>query len=279
MEIEKAYKISVEFAKSHYENFPVISFFIPERLRAHISIIYWFARTADDLADEGNFSPEYRIKQLDDFKLRFLRTLSGDYSDSFDQALGHTISQFNLSSSLFLDLLSAFRQDVSVKRYSSYQDLLDYCRRSANPVGRLILQLYGIRDAEAFIYSDSICTALQLTNFYQDLAIDYQKGRIYIPLDELIQFNVEEPEFGAHSTSDNLKALLHFNISRNSLLYSEGRKLLAFLPAGLRQEIKWTISGGEEILRKIIINDFRVLEKRPKLYKFDFIKLFFRSIT
>ncbi|NUN08576.1 MAG: squalene synthase HpnC [Ignavibacteriaceae bacterium] len=279
MDNDAAYSLSLEFVKSHYENFPVVSFLLPKDLQKHIAIIYWFARTADDIADEGDFSPHERISRLNEFKDRFSDTLNNTFLTHFDQALKNTINEYDLTPGLFFDLLSAFRQDVDTNRYNTFSEVESYCRRSANTVGRLILQLHGIREEEAMLYSDNICTGLQLTNFYQDLSIDYKKGRIYIPLEELSRFNVSENEFGGSSSSQNLQELLRFNINRNMTLYDQGRKLLKFLPRRLRYEIKWTILGGEEILKKIIRSDYMVLEKRPKLHKLDFIKLLFRSLT
>jgi squalene synthase HpnC len=191
-DITFAYKSALEFAKKHYENFPVVSILVPKNLKKHIAIIYWFARTADDFADEGNMSEDERIEKLNDFENSFNDLLNGKFKSPFEQVLHQTIKQKNLTPQLFFDLLKAFKQDVVKKRYNDFAELLYYCKHSANPIGRLILELFDIRNKEAFDYSDKICTALQLTNFYQDIEIDYEKGRIYFAQDEMKQFEVTE---------------------------------------------------------------------------------------
>lgn len=276
-DLESAYGNALKFASSHYENFPVASFLIPNRLRKHIAAIYWFARTADDFADEGNYSIEQRLDLLNQFEEKFHTLLSGNFTNEFELALHNTITKVNLSPSLFIDLLKAFKQDVVKKKYNNYDELLNYCKLSANPVGRLILELFNIRNETAFSFSDDICTALQLTNFYQDIAIDYGKGRIYIPLDEMKRFGVDEKIFEKKENNLNFKQLLAFNIERTEKLFKSGRNLLQFLPSRLRFEIKLTILGGLEILHKIIKSDFDVFHKRQKLNTFDWIKLVLKA--
>ena len=266
-------KESLNLSGNHYENFPVVSFLIPKHLRKDVAVIYWFARTADDFADEGNLSPEERLKKLDDFEKRLTGLLKGNYRDEIESVLNKTITERNLTPKYFYDLLKAFKQDVVKKSYKNFGELLDYCNYSANPVGRLILELNNVRNTEAFSYSDKICTALQLTNFYQDVKIDYLKGRIYLPEDEMAGFMIEKKVFELNENSLNLKELLRFNIARTKRMFEEGRNLLKFLKGRLKYEIKWTILGGEEILKKIERNDYRVLDERPKLNKFDFVKL------
>ncbi len=266
-------KESLSLSKIHYENFPVVSFLVPKHLRKDVAIIYWFARTADDFADEGNFLPEERLKKLNDFESRLTSLLKGNYEDDIESILNKTIKERNLTPKYFYDLLKAFKQDVVKKSYKSFGEVLDYCNYSANTVGRLILELNNIRDDEAFHYSDKICTALQLTNFYQDIKIDYLKGRIYLPEDEMARFVNEKKVFELNENNLNLKKLLKFNVARTKKMFEEGRGLLKFLNGRLKFEIKWTILGGEEILKKIERNDYRVLEERPKLNKFDFVKL------
>lgn len=276
-EINSAYQKAINFAKDHYENFPVISFLIPKELRKHVAIIYWFARTADDFADEGNIDDVVRISNLNSFEERLTQLLKKNYSNEYEFALFDTIETKNLDSKLFYDLISAFKQDVVKKRYATFEEVLDYCSRSANPVGRLILQLYNVRNGKAFYYSDKICTALQLTNFFQDLSIDYHKGRVYLAQNEMHKFNVEESVFELKENNLNLRKLLDYNILRTKNLFKEGKNLLKFLNGRLKIEIKWTIYGGEEILNKIEKNN-NVLENRPVLTKRDFIKLFFKSL-
>ncbi len=275
METE-AYKSALTFAKTHYENFPVVSFLIPEHLRKHVAIVYWFARTADDIADEGNFTAEERIAKLNEFEENFHKALKGEYQSIFQEALHTTIIERKLSPEHFTDLLKAFRQDITKTEYENYQEVLDYCRKSANPVGSLILELHGIRNEEAYIYSDRICTALQITNFLQDVNIDFKKGRIYIPRDEMARAGVTRIMFEDNEINRNFKRLIEFNVDRTQLLFDEGRNLLKFLKGRLKYEIKWTILGGETILSKIRRNDYNVFI-RPGLKKTDFFALLLKS--
>jgi squalene synthase HpnC len=276
-EITFAYKSAIDFAKEHYENFPVVSLLVPRELRKHVAIIYCFARTADDFADEGNMSEDTRIQELNDFENSLNALLNGEFKSPFEEALYQTIKQKNFTPQLFFDLLKAFKQDVVKKRYNNFDEVLDYCNRSANPVGRLILELYNVRNEEAFNYSDKICTALQLTNFYQDIEIDYEKGRIYFPQNEMKQFEVTENIFAMRENNVNLKKLLSHSIDRTQKMFDEGKNLLKFLNGRLKFEIKWTILGGEAILNKIKKNNYNIFNSRPKLTKTDFGTLFIKS--
>ena len=278
MRLNNSYKKALEFAKNHYENFPVVSFLIPRRLQKDVAIIYWFARTADDLADEGNVPQDERLKNLDNFERRLANSLNGIYKDDFDKALAETIKIRKLSHENFYNLLKAFKQDVVKKRYADFSEVQEYCKNSANPVGRLILELFDIRNKEAFVASDNICTALQLANFYQDVKIDYKKGRIYFPMNELEKFGVTENTFGMYENTPNLQELVKFNIERTRKLFRSGRQLFEHLSGRLKLEITWTVFGGETILDKIEKNNYNVLQKRPTLNKLDFLLLFLWSI-
>lgn len=276
--LKEAYKKAIQFTRSHYENFPVISFLIPRDLQQHIAIIYWFARTADDIADEGTDSPPEKIDKLDKFEERLKALLKEDYQTEFEFALSNTIRNKKLSAENLFDLLSAFKQDVTVKRYKSFSDLSDYCRRSANPVGRLILELYNIRSTDAFYFSDKICTALQITNFLQDISIDYKKGRIYIPYEDLLEFGIVESHFENEIIDRKFSRLMEFQIQRTEKLFDEGENLLQFLHGRQKYEIRWTIFGGKEILKLIRTNQYDVYNNRPKLTKKNFIFLLIKSI-
>ncbi len=278
MNVENSYKKALEYTKTHYENFPVVSFLIPRELQKDVAIIYWFARTADDFADEGNFSEKERLENLDKFERRLSNSLNGKPGDEFDLALAEAISSRKLSPENFYNLLKAFKQDVVKKRYTNFSEVLEYCKNSANPVGRLILELFDIRSEKAFQYSDNICTALQLTNFYQDVKIDYAKGRIYFPIDEMEKFGVTENMFVMNENTRNLQELVKFNIERTRGLFLSGRHLFEYLSGRLRVEITWTVFGGVAILDKIEKNNYNVLNKRPTLNKLDFIRLFLKSI-
>lgn len=272
------YTKALDFAKSHYENFPVVSFLVPKRLRKHVAIIYWFARIADDIADEGNEKPEVRLVKLDEFEQNFKQALDGKPGSDFLFALSETISDLNLTHKHFTDLIYAFKQDVVKKRYATYEELLNYCNHSANPVGRLILELFNVKNEEVYYYSDKICTALQITNFFQDTKVDFNKGRIYYPQDEMEIYGVSEKMFELNENNLNLQKLANFNVERARLLFNDGNNLLKLLKGRLKLEISWTVRSGEAILDKISKNNFDVLNKRPVLSKTDFVKLFFATI-
>lgn len=275
---EKGYSAALNFAKNHYENFPVISFLLPSVLINHVAIVYWFARTADDLADEDNIAEHRRLENLNNFEIRFLSLIEGKIDNDLEAALHHTITIKNLSPAHFINLLKAFKQDINKKRYLNFEEVLDYCSNSANPVGRIILELLEVRHEKAIYFSDKICTALQLTNFLQDTFPDYEKGRIYFPADEMDRFHVSEKIFELKENNLNLKKLVEFSVNRIQSFFDEGKGLLNFLSGKVRYEINWTIRGGEEILKKIRGSGFDVILTRPVLSKFDYLKLLFKSI-
>lgn len=268
----------ISLTKQHYENFPVASFLIPKNKRNDIAIVYWFARTADDLADEGQFSPNERISALNEFNENFIDSLQCKYADNKFRILSDVVIRNNLNPKYFTDLISAFKQDVLKNRYNNFDEVLDYCKRSANPVGRIILNIFNIFDEEAYRFSDLICTALQLTNFYQDVEIDYAKGRIYFPLDEMNHFQVIENMFEMKENNHNFSALLKHSVNRTKNFFTEGKNLFKFLNGRLKLEIKWTVAGGEKILSKIEKNNYQIFGKRPELNKSDFISILLKSI-
>jgi squalene synthase HpnC len=276
--LDQVYNEALHFTKSHYENFPVVSLFLPKRLRKHIAVVYQFARQADDLADEGNINCELRIANLELYEKSFKKCLAGNYENFFWHALQNTILGFNLTPQYFLDLLSAFKQDVVKNRYNSFSEILNYCERSANPVGRIILEFFDIRDELSINYSDAVCTALQLTNFYQDVSIDIEKGRVYIPLDEVEKFGVGLNQFELKKNNANFEKLLKFQVERTKDIFLVGHKLVERLPGQLRPQIKMTILGGEKILEKIEKLNYNVLNFRPKLSKQDYLKLFMKTV-
>ncbi|MFZ1517997.1 MAG: squalene synthase HpnC [Ignavibacteriaceae bacterium] len=265
-------------ARNHYENFPVSSFLIPVNYRKDIAIVYWFARTADDFADEGNIENVRRLENLNKFEQEFIDSLKSDSENQYFRALSEVINKRKLTIQYFLDLLSAFKQDVIKKRYDNYLDVLEYCVRSANPIGRILLELFNVFDKNAIMYSDKICTALQLTNFYQDTKIDFEKGRIYFPKDEMELFLVTEKMFELNENNPNIKALVRHNINRTQDLFDEGKMIVSYLPSRFKYEIKWTIAGVEKILDKIRKQDYDVFSKRQKLTKMDFFTLFIKNI-
>lgn len=256
-------------AISHYENFPVISLAVPKRLRRDIAIIYWFARTADDLADEGTTPDNERILELKKFRDRFSNIIQGIYNDDMDAALHNTITKHRLNPQYFYDLISAFEQDILKKRYDSLEELFEYCKKSANPVGRLLLQLYGVNSMQAIIASDAVCTGLQLANFWQDVPVDLKKGRIYIPKEFLAKHQVTEEALFNHVPSPNVLACIEELAVYSDNLLTSGFELIPFLPGAFRWQILWTILGGRKILAKIRKNKYNVFRKRVKLSIFN----------
>ncbi len=276
--LNSAYSKSLKFAKSHYENFPVVSFLIPKNLRKHVAIIYWFARIADDYADEGNFSEGERLDKLNNFEYRTKQLLIGKAESDYEIALANTIIEKNLTAENFYNLITAFRQDAIKNRYENFDEVIDYCKHSANPVGRLILELFDVSSEEAIIYSDKICTALQLTNFLQDVSTDYKKGRIYLPQDEMEMLQITEKLFEHKENNHKLKQLVKHSVDRVQNLFDDGKKLFPLLSGRLKVEIIWTVAGGEEILDQIRKNDNNVLNNRPELSKTRMVSLFFKSL-
>lgn len=272
--IEQVYTL----AKKHYENFPVVSFLLPKEMRKHVAAIYWFARTADDIADEFVADENEKIRMLEAFEKDFLDSLEGKSVNQFHKLVATAIYEKNLTAKRFTDLLSAFKQDVTKKRYSSIDEILDYCSRSANPVGRLMLELTDNRNAAAIQYSDKICTALQLTNFYQDFSRDIEINRIYIPLDEMRSFRVSEEDILNKRITAELRALVKFQVDRAQKFFDEGKNLFNYLEGRFKLEIKWTVAGGEKILEDIRKLEYNSFENRPHLSKFDFLQLFIKTL-
>ena len=267
-----------KLVRDHYENFPVASFLIPAYYRKDIVIVYWFARTADDIADEGYISKEERLIKLGEFEEDFKKSLNGqNISENFN-GLAKIIGNRNLSETNFLKLIKAFRQDITKLRYENFNEILQYCDNSANPVGRILLEIFNIKNEAAVAASDNICTALQLTNFLQDTVIDYQKGRLYYPFQELNKFLVTENMFELKENNPNIKQLIKQNIERIQVLFNQGKNLLNFLSGRFKIEIKWTIAGGEKILEKIRKADYDIFSKRPELRRIDFITIFIKSL-
>lgn len=276
---ELAYQQALKFSRKHYENFPVASLFLPKELRKHVAIVYLFARQADDIADEGVENAERRTQNLEYYEDQLRQCFDRKPANDFWMALKNIIDKYNITNQLFFDLLSAFKQDIVKSRYQNYEELLDYCRRSANPVGRIILEFFNIRDDESISYSDAICTALQLTNFYQDISIDLQNNRIYIPLDEILKFGLTEKMFELRENNANFKQLLKYQVDRTKELFEKGRGIIPLLPKSLKLQIKLTILGGEMILKKIEKLDYNTLIHRPTVSKTDLILIFRKAIN
>ncbi len=265
----------------HYENFPVASLLLPARLRRPVATIYWFARQADDIADEGDRSPQERLLLLEGYReqLRALERGKPPGSEFF-AGLGEVIRLYRLPFGPFHDLLDAFSQDVVKKRYADFAELLDYCRRSANPVGRLVLHLYGAAsETRHFQWSDAICSALQLANFWQDVAVDFTKGRIYIPQDDLARFGISETQISAGDTGGSWAALMHFEIARARELMSSGSPLAKALPGRLGWELRTIVQGGLRILQKLDAVHGDVFHARPQLAAWDWPVMLGRALA
>lgn len=265
-------------AVDHYENFPVASLLLPRHLRRAVTDIYRFARSADDIADEGDATPEERLAALNTYRDALLQIAGGHPPPHAFQALARTISQHALPLQPFLDLLSAFEQDVQQKRYPDYASLLDYCKKSANPVGTLMLHLYNTVDRTSLEQSDAICSALQLVNFLQDVAIDWAKGRVYLPTEDLEQFGVTLTDIAENQTNAAWCALMHFQIARCRGLLHFGMPLGRTLPGRIGLELRLIIQGGLRILEKIEHAQFDVFRHRPTLNALDWGIMFWRAL-
>ncbi len=263
----------------HYENFPVASFLVPRRLRPAVVAIYRFARAADDLADEGGAKAGARVAALDAFDAQLDRIERGETVDDPPfPALASAIRDHALPFPPFHDLVSAFRQDVTVTRYANFGEVLDYCRRSANPVGRLLLALYHAQTPVNLEASDAICTGLQLTNFWQDIAIDWRKNRVYLPQDDLMRFAVAESQIADARVDDAWRALLRFEVARARGLLDAGRPLTRALPWRLGLELSAIISGGLRILERIDAVGGDVFARRPVLATGDWVAVGWRAL-
>jgi len=259
-----AYRVCEDIARTHYENFPVASRFIPAEKRIALAAIYAFARQADDVADAAAPS-EDRLRALDAIEDAFLRALDGDPRGPVLTALADTVERHRLPTEPFLDLLGAFRLDARDATFRTWDDLLAYCRGSANPVGRLVLALYDIDDPQALQASDAVCTALQLTNFWQDLGADLTRGRLFLPLDDLNHFALSRENLTRASSRADLSRLLIHECHATRDLFSRGAPVVRATPALLSLHLRATIAGGRAILRAVERLGWRVLEHRPRL--------------
>ncbi len=262
----------------HYENFPVASVLMPKRLRKPVAAIYHFARAADDIADEGNSSDEERIQQLNDFRDELNHIAVGETPLlPLFKHLAEVVKTHDLPLQPFHDLLDAFSQDVVKKRYNDYEELLDYCRRSANPVGNLLLHVYEEATPVNLAYSDAICTALQLINFWQDVAKDHAIGRIYLPQDDMTRFGINEDQIGNGETDEAWRILMKFEVDRTRDLMLQGAPLGSILRGRIGLEMRMIIAGGLRILDKLKSANYDMFRHRPVLRPFDWVIMFARS--
>jgi len=264
----------------HYENFPVASVLLPEPLRRPVSVIYRFARTADDFADEGNLPPPERLACLEGYRTELRRLEAGQSSASpLFKELREVVAAYRLPLDPFHDLLDAFSQDVAKQRYANFYELMDYCHRSANPVGRLMLHLYGRTDETSRACSDAICSALQLTNFWQDVESDFHRNRIYLPQDDMARFGVSEAQIAARDVSGGWWNLMRFQIDRSRWMMLRGAPLAKRLPGRVGLEIRGVVQGGLMILDRLERTKGDVFRHRPVLRAWDWPLLLARAIA
>ena len=277
--INAAYKHCLKIAQSHYENFPVASWILPRRMRKPIAAIYAFARMADDIADEGDLDNNSRITQLDAMAEQLNVIASGKTpDDAMYIALADAIHKHNLPIELFHDLLSAFKQDVTKKRYADFGELMTYCRCSANPVGRLMLYIYGQTDRQTLGQSDAVCSALQLINFYQDLNQDYiEMGRIYIPQDEMATSFVSEDHIRNSRSDGPMLHLMRKQYERANKLLNAGAPLGKSLKGRFGFEIRLIIAAGSRIIQKLHQQNADLFS-RPRLNKADWLWVFWTAL-
>jgi phytoene synthase len=280
-----AYTACEALAQSHYENFPVASRLLPRGMRPHMAAVYAFARLADDIADEGDVPAALRQSRLHDWRERLHQAAEGDeVATAGDQgfvfvALGHSMRTLDLPVTLFEDLLSAFGQDITTTRYASWPELFEYCRRSANPIGRLVLRIAGYRDGSLDHSSDALCTALQLTNFWQDLGRDWRAGRLYVPREVIDACGAAESDLAPEQCSDAWASAIQRCVGVTRNWFQEGRLVCDGVRGRLRFELRLTWLGGQRILDEVERTRRTLLAHRPALASRDVPRLVWRAVT
>jgi squalene synthase HpnC len=268
LDVAECYRYCEAVVRAHHENFPVASRFLPERLRPHVSALYAFVRAADDFADEPQFEGR-REAELDRWEERLVRCFHGDADHPVFVALGTSLKQLNLPIAPFSDLLQAFRLDLTTRRHPSFGDLYVYTQRAAQPIGRLLLYVFGVRDSEAHRFADDLATALALTAFWQDIARDLSRDRIYLPMEDLRHFGVNEADLHARRESTALAHLVRFECARARSYFLKARPLLERVEAELLTEMALFWYGGSRMLEKIEANADSVFAGRPHLGTID----------
>jgi squalene synthase HpnC len=263
----------------HYENFPVASILLPKKLRPAVEAIYAFARSADDLADEGDATPAERLAALNDYEAALDRIAAGEtgHTPMFER-LAQVVRDYDLPLAPMYALLSAFKQDVTVHRYATYDALLDYCARSANPVGHLMLHLYGAATEDNLRDGDAICSALQLINFLQDVAIDLHKERIYLPLEDLARFAIQPAALDDPAARPRWRVMMKFEVARARALMLQGAPLALRMPGRIGFELRMMVQGGLFILDEIERVEYDVWRHRPTLSKRDWISVAWAAV-
>ncbi|MBN1447172.1 MAG: squalene synthase HpnC [Bacteroidetes bacterium] len=274
MTLDDAYVSCIRLAREHYENFPVASRLMPARLRPHIAAVYAFARHADDMADEGEISIEERRRQLETWRRKLVSCVTEASDHPVFLALGDTIRQFSIPERLFHDLLDAFVQDTHVREYPTFDALLEYCQRSANPVGRIVLALHGLPDDHTAPPSDALCTGLQLVNFWQDISVDRRKSRVYIPVEDLQRHGISVQTVLEGEDNHRLRTVIAAQVERTHRYFDDAIPLFAMVPLRLRLELSAIWRGGVRILEKIENQGYTTVRVRPSLSLTDKIAVF-----
>lgn len=271
--LEASFRFCENLAKSHYENFP-IGWFIPKATRKYVFAIYAFARTADDFSDEESFKNQ-RSDRLDEYESFLDQAIAGHPppDQPVFMAIAHTLEKTGISPQLLKDLLMAFRLDITKKRYRNYQELESYCVYSANPIGRIVLMLFGYQDPELLRLSDRICTGIQLVNHWQDIGIDLMKDRVYLPEEDLERFGYGYEDLQQRRVNDAFRSLMRFEVARTRSLFFEGKPLLQALHRRLRCQVSIMWKGPMKILDRIEAKDFDVFHSRPTLSKRELLSL------
>jgi phytoene synthase len=273
--LRAAYAECRRLARRHYENFPTASYLVPRDKRDALAAVYAFARYADDIADEPGV--ENRLEKLADWRAKLEACYTGKTDHPIFVALRDSADRFQLSRENFANLLHAFESDVVINRHPNFDSLLAYCNCSANPVGRLVLELFGYHQPHLFELSDNICTALQLTNFWQDVAIDFSRDRIYLPQEDMARFNYTVDDLQAGRSDARWQDLLAFEIARTRELFERGKCLPEEVQPKLRTQLRLTWLGGTSILSKIEAVSYDIFRRRPSLSKWDFLRLYWRA--
>lgn len=270
-----AYQFCKIITQNHAENFPVASLIIPKKQRQAITALYAFSRLADDFADEEPYKTE-RMERLHEWQF-FLEQSQPTHPVFI--AIQDVIQRFELPQTLLQDLLIAFKMDVTKNRHQSFEDLLHYCHYSANPVGRMVLHLFGFTDSYLLNLSDTICTGLQLANFWQDIAVDLEKNRIYVPQNDLTQFALTDSDLFAKTLSKNFCELVEYEIERTIKIFQSGKELGLIIPGRLGLELRLVWLGGMTILKKIRAARYDIFNHRPTVNRRDFFKLLFIALN
>jgi squalene synthase HpnC len=276
--LEESFDYCASITGTHYENFPVASFFLPHEKRQYIQAIYAFSRVADDFADEGERTSGERIALLEDWDKKLQQCYEGEANHPVFIALKDTVKRLDIPIEPLRDLLTAFKQDIVQNRYETFADLLSYCKCSANPVGRLVLIIFNYRDEKLFELSDHLCTALQLANFWQDVKIDREKNRLYIPVEDMDRCNYGMEKWNSGVMEDGFKELMKFEIERTREIFYLGSELPSLVTKDLQLELKLIWFGGMAILKKIEKQKYDVWKGRPKLRMSDLFLILTRGL-